>query len=558
MFEGIYSKIAKKLPNGWGIAATDFKIANWRTNDFKFGHFNLPLFKVLKSGLTTHEALAKIARETKWPSEIERVEVQAGFLNFYLNISDVAHVAFSPSKKKAKSKEHWMIEFVGPNTNKPLHLGHLRNAFLGESLSRLAESAGQKVTRTTINNDRGASLAKAMIAAEHWGSEVNQKQKGDHWVGDLYVLFDKKMKNDPSLSNEIQTVVMQWEAGDKKTMALWKKLRDAAMNGQQATLKAIGIRFKKEYFESKLWNKGATLILDGLKKGIFTKDEQGNIIADLEGQKLGQKVVLRANGTAVYATTDVFLAKLRQQDVHPNRLLYVVGGEQDLHFKQLFAILHLLGLDKKTSFEHKSYGIVTLPEGRMKSREGTVVDADDVLEELYNLAAKEIIERHKDLKPAEIKKRSEKIALDAIKYYFLHIAPAHEVHFNSKESITFTGNTGPYLLYTYARAKSILRKKSAPRLSSFKMALNENEQKLIFLLTLCDTTVQNALDKRDPSEVAQYLYELAAAFNEFYHSNKVIGVGGDLEKMRLGLVAAAAKMLHNGLALLGIETIEEM
>ena len=554
MLNKLYGKIIKKLPAAWDITLADFKIANWRVNDFRFGHFNLPLFKVLKNGMATHEALVKIASETKWPSEIERVEVQAGFLNFYLKIS----ISMLAQSKQSSLKEHWMIEFVGPNTNKPLHLGHLRNAFLGESLSRLVACRGDKVTRTNIYNDRGASLAKAMIAEECWSNEVNQKQKGDHWVGDLYVLFDKKMKSDPALETEIQKVIMQWEAGDKKILAVWKKLRDAALNGQKETLAKIGIKFNKEYFESKLWDKGAAVILDGLKRGVFKKDEQGNIIADLEAQKLGQKVVLRANGTAVYATTDVFLAKLRQQEVHPNRMLYVVGGEQDLHFKQLFAILRLLGLDKKTVFEHKSYGIVTLPDGRMKSREGTVVDADDILSELNTLATKEITERHKNLKPAEIKMRAGKISLAAIRYYFLHVTPAHEVHFNPQESITFTGNTGPYLLYTYARAKSILRKKSASRFSSFKEQLNESEQKLVFLLMLFDTTIDSAVGKRDPSEVAQYLYELAATFNEFYHAHKVIGVGGDLEKMRLQLVSKTAQVLSDGLKLLGIETIEEM
>ncbi len=570
MLEILYKKIIKKLPTGWQVVTGDFKIANWRVNGLKFGHFNLPLFKALKSGAATHEILSKIATETVWPDEIDHVEVQAGFLNFYLKTAAIAkQVLLKEKKKQSGFGEHWMIEFVAPNTNKPLHLGHLRNAFLGESISRLAESLGHQVTRTTIYNDRGAGLSKAMIAEEHWGSEVNphtypvgvgvnKKQKGDHWVGDLYVLFDKKMKENPALETEIQEKIAQWEAGDKKTLSLWEKLRDAAMAGQKETLAAIGIKFKKEYFESRLWDKGAKLIFDGLKKGVFEKDEQGNIVANLENQKLGKKVVLRANGTAVYITTDVYLAGLRQKETHPDRLLYVVGKEQDLHFKQLFAIVHLLGLDKKTVFEHKSYGIVTLPEGRMKSREGTVVDADDILAELRQLAKSEIKSRYPELKEIEIKKRGEKIALAAIKYYFLHVMSAHQVQFDPKESVSFTGNTGPYLLYTYARAKSILRKvKPSPRFSSDILA-SEEEAKLIFMLALFETIIVAALEARDPSTLAQYLYELAAAFNEFYHLHQVIGSGGELQKARIQLVLKISSVLKAGLEILGIETLEEM
>lgn len=545
------------LPKHFGLAVGDFR-ENWRMENANFGELSLPMFRYLKQG-GNPEIFQKLTAETVWPVLVDRAEFKDGFLNFHLNFRILAREIFATTKKhkKEKTKEQIMIEFVAPNTNKPLHLGHLRNAFLGEALANILKETAGQVIRTTLYNDRGVSLSKAMVAYEQWGKEIKRQKKGDHWVGDLYVSFEQRAKENPALARAVQKYLEQWESGDRRVVALWKKLRDAALRGQKETLRAFGIYFDKEYFESRLWKSGVKLVEDGLRQGLFTHDEQQNVIADLEREGLGKKVVLRANGTAVYVTTDLYLAFLRRKEFPKAKFLYVVGSEQDFAFKQLFAILVKMKLNKN-NFEHVSYGIVTLPEGRMKSREGTVVDADDILDELIRLANEEVRKRFPTLRSKEVMRRSSTIAMAAIKYYFLHVSPKSSLQFNPEESISFTGNTGPYLLYTYARAKSILRKKKSPKQTDSALLKQRAERQLLFLLARYEEVLAEAKSERNPAMLAQYLYDLASVFNDFYHQHPVLTGEPSLQGARLKLVALVSEVLARGLNILGIKVLEKM
>lgn len=548
--------ILKCLPKQFGLAVSDFR-ENWRMENADFGELSLPMFRVLKDG-ANGAILQKLVTETVWPKAVRHAGFESGFLNFHFNFSIMARQVLTEAlPKNKKNKEHTVIEYVAPNTNKPLHLGHLRNAFLGESLARLSEAAGLKTTRTTLYNDRGVPLAKAMVAFLKWGKEIKRHQKGDHWVGDLYVAFEQRAKENPALIEEAQQLVVKWEQGDKKVLALWKKLRDAALAGQQETLAAVDIKFKREYFESQLWDKGADSIKNSLQKKIFELDENKNIVANLENEKLGKKVVLRSNGTAVYITTDIYLVELRLRQLAPTTMLYVVGGEQDLHFKQLFAILRKMKLKHFLKLEHVSYGLVSLPAGRMKSREGTVVDADDILRELELLAMAEIEQRHPELSKKEKMKRSKTIALAAIKYYFLHVTPKNQLQFDPKESVSFIGNTGPYLLYSYARAKSILRKKQSGKLD-FALLEKREEKQLVLLLARYEEVLEQSWRERNSAQLAQYLYDLAGVFNDFYHQHPVLSGEPALRSARLCLVERVSQHLAAGLKLLGIKVLERM
>ncbi|MBU2503925.1 MAG: arginine--tRNA ligase [Nanoarchaeota archaeon] len=560
-------KLLKKALKGKDVSLKDEEILNLievpPSQDM--GDYAFPCFFLSKQ---LHDNPSQIAIELREkignapPTDFEDIQTQGPYINFFVNRKSLARQviwdAITQKKDFGESKlgkgKRTMIEFPSPNTNKPLHLGHLRNMAIGESISRILEFNDEKIIRANMNNDRGIHICKSMVAYKKWGREktpTDKKEKSDHFVGDFYVMFNKKKTK--KLEAEAQEMLQKWEAGDGNTLLLWKLMNGWALNGFKETYKTFGIKHDVNYFESKVYKKGKEMILDGVKEGIFEQAKNGEIKINLEEEKLGEKILLRKDGTSVYIVFDLALAKIKFEDYKLNKSFYVVGNEQDYHFNVLFSILKKLGFEKE--MKHISYGMVNLPTGKMKSREGTVVDADDLIEQVRLLAEKELSKRDK-LSKTELKKRSLIIALAAIKYLLLKVDINKNMLFNPKESVSFEGDTGPYILYSYARASSIMEK--APSVQK-KAEVNELEEKDIALvkkLSQFPEIVESAYKNLNPSLVANYSYQLAQTFNEFYHNCKVIG--SEEEAFRLALVQSFRQVLKNALALIGIETLDKM
>lgn len=504
----------------------------------------------------------KIGTET--PTDFDDIQTHGPYINFFFDRRNMARKSVwetinqgkNYGKNKLGKNKRTMVEFSSPNTNKPLHLGHLRNIAIGESLSRISEFSGEKVIRANLNNDRGIHICKSMLAYDKWGNEKTPYDEGikpDHFVGKYYVMFEKKSKKSKKLLDEAQAMLKRWEEGDKKILMLWKVMNDWALEGFDETYKKFGIAHDVTFFESKIYKKGKEIIDEGIKKGLFHKSKSGEVKIDLKDEKLGEKILLRKDGTALYIVQDLALAKIKFNDYKLDKSYYVVANEQEYHFKVLFSILEKLGFHKK-DLKHISYGMVNLPEGKMKSREGTVVDADDIIEKVRFLAEKELRKREK-LSSEELEKRSLAVALAAIKYMLLKIDIKRNMMFDPKKSISFEGDTGPYLLYSYARASSIMRKSPQPKKFEIKN-LEKVELELVQKILQFEPTVKKAYETLSPSLIANFSYELSKIFNEFYHACPVIGAAD--EPFRLALVEAFRTVLKNALHLLGIKTLEEM
>lgn len=490
------------------------------------------------------------------------IQTKGPYINFFVNRKSLARMvvwdAIMKNKNFGKNKigkgKHSMVEFCSPNTNKPLHLGHLRNMALGESISRILEQSGEKVTRANLNNDRGIHICKSMLAYKKWGNEKTpsgKKIKPDHFVGDFYVLFNKKKTK--KLDQEAQEMLKKWEQGDKEALLLWKLMNNWVNEGFKQTYNKFGIKFDTEFYESKIYKKGRESIMQGVKEKVFEKTKSGEVKINLEDQGLGEKILLRKDGTSLYITQDIALAKLKFEKYKIDKSLYVVGNEQEYHFKVLFSVLKKLGFEKK-EMEHISYGMVNLPQGKMKSREGTTVDADNLIDDVKKIAEKELLKKGKLSKP-ELEKRSTVIALAAIKYFLLKVDISKNMMFNPKKSVSFDGDTGPYILYSYTRASSIIKK--APQEKKFEIYdLEDEEIKLIKKLSQFPEVVENSWKNLNPALIANYSYKLAQTFNEFYHSCKVIG--SKEESFRLALVQSFRQVLKNSLYLLGMDVLEEM
>ncbi len=534
--------------------------------DSSNGDYSFPCFvlsKIIKEN--SHEiAMDIVSRIGTPPEEISDIQSVGPYVNFFINkklesISLMNEIKRKKDKfgKLEKNKQTIMVEFPSPNTNKPLHLGHLRNMAIGESISRIAEANGFNVKRVNLNNDRGIHICKSMAAYIEYATndKPTKKRKGDHLVGDFYVKFNEKSKKNKELEILSHRLLQKWEEGDKEVRRLWKDMNKWALDGFKETYKKFGIKFDKEYFESEIYKKGKDIILEGLKKEIFKKGKAGEIKLDLKKQKLGSKVLLRSDGTSLYMTQDIYLAKKKFEDYNLDESIYVTGNEQEYHFKVLFYILDKLNIADKNKLKHLSYGMVNLPEGKMKSREGTVVDADDLIDDLQELVKKELKKRGK-LSKKEIEERSLKIANSAIKYFLLKVDIKKNMVFNPKESISFDGDTGPYIQYAYARASSILRKVNKKPQLLIPKNLEKKEKELIQKLSNYKKIVLDSYNQMNPAIIANYSYKLAQNFNEFYHECPVMG--SDSESFRLHLVQAFRQVLKNSLDLLGIETLEEM
>ncbi|MBS3170444.1 arginine--tRNA ligase [Candidatus Woesearchaeota archaeon] len=532
----------------------------------ELGDIAFPCFKLSSIYKKNPIEIAKeLESKIKITKDLEKIKATGPYLNFFLEKSNLAIEVIKKILKEKekfgteKNKQTIMIEFPSPNTNKPLHLGHLRNMSLGESVSRILEHKGNKIIRANLNNDRGVHICKSMYAYEKWGKNKtpeSEKIKSDHLIGDYYVMFSKAAKENPALEEEAQKILQKWESGDKKTIALWKKMNKWAFDGFKETYKLFGIKHDKQYYESEIYGQGKELAQEGLNKNIFIKKDNA-IIADLTDEKLGEKVILRADGTSIYITQDMYLAILKDKEYKLDGSIYVVANEQDYHFQVLFTILKKFGYKFTKNLHHLSYGMVELPEGRMKSREGTVVDADDLILETQKLAKTEIKKRFPKLSEKELNIRSLKIALSAIKFMLLKTDHVKNIIFNPNEAISFEGDTGPYIQYSYARASSILKKsKKKPEIKLTSKILKEKEILLIKKLAEFPEVIENAQRNLSPSIISNYTLELAHIFNEFYHQTKVLD--SENEIFLLALVESFRIVCKKSLYLLGIETVEEM
>ncbi len=518
--------------------------------------FALPCFSFSKNPVEEAKKLAeKFSKKIGKNSLIKEIKAQGPYVNFYVNNKVLASSVIKEILKNerygsGKNKGRVMVEYSAPNSNKPLHIGHLRNDSIGMSISRILEYSGFKVIKANLINDRGIHICKVMVAYEKWDGKKHGK--GDKFVGNLYVMFEKNKT--PSLEEKAKEFLKKWEQGDKKTRALWKKLNSMAIKGIKQTYKKFGSEFDVWFFESEFYNKVEPIIQLGLKKGIFKRIGEKGIIAVLEKYGLPNKIVIREDGTSVYIANDLALTKHKFEKFKLDKSIWCVAYEQNLYFKQLFKIFELLGFKWAEKCHHLSYGLVNLPSGRLKSREGNVVDADDLIDEMTKLALKEIKKRYKNLSKKECDKRAKEIALASIKFFFLKNEPLKDMLFDPEKAISFEGNTGPYLQYTYARAKSILRKSDKKAL--IKGELNENEFEIIKKLSLFPLIVKRSAENLKPNYLVNYLLELAMMFNEYYHSTKVIGSPN--EEIRLSLIQCIANVIKKGLWLLGINVLEEM
>ncbi len=532
----------------------------------ELGDYAFPCFVLVKIyKKNPNEIAQEIARKIK-SKYFEKIEVKGPYINFFIDKKILAETILKKIIKekddfgKRKIKEKVVIESPGPNTNKPLHIGHARNIILAQSIKKILEFYGGEVKLSDIINDRGMHICKSMLAYEKFGENLTPekvKKKSDHFVGDFYVKYSEEEKKNPQIKEEVEECLRKWESNDKKTLSLWKKMNSWALKGFGETYKKFDLKIDKTYFESKVYKDGKKIVLEQLKKEKLKKKQDGAIYADLKTKGLGEKIVLRTDGTSIYITQDIGLAVLRKKEMKFDRMIYVVANEQDYHFQALFEILKMFGYKWANKLRHLSYGLVHLESGRMKSREGTVVDSDDLISELQNLALKEINKRFPELSEKEKSHRAESIAMSALRYYFLKVEKEKDITFKPEESISFEGNTGPYLLYTYARAKSILRKANYKQKNKFTIPdLDNSEKALIFQLNLFPEIVVKASSLLSPNLIANYAYQLSQTFNEFYHKEKVIG--SEKEAFRLALVSVFSKVLKNSLALLYISTIENM
>ncbi len=559
------------------------------------GNLTLVVFPFLKSSHKNPEATAQEIGEylVKNNQEISSFNVIKGFLN--LVISPVCWIQQLESidkdveygtKSQAPDAQLVMVEYSSPNTNKPLHLGHVRNNLLGFSISEILKANGYKVVKTNIVNDRGIHICKSMLAWQKWGNGVTPEssgKKGDHLIGDFYVLFDKHYKQElsdlqrkgmskeeaeaaSSLMTEAREMLRKWEAGDKEVREVWRMMNEWVYAGFDETYKRLGVDFDKIYYESETYLEGKEKVLEGLEKGIMYKKEDGSVWADLTQEGLDHKLLLRSDGTSVYMTQDIGTAKLRFIDYPIDKMVYVVGNEQNYHFQVLSILLNKLGFKWGKDLVHFSYGMVELPEGKMKSREGTVVDADDLMEEMINTARETSAELGKldNCTPEEAEAISRIVGLGALKYFILKVDPRKNMTFNPKESIDFNGNTGPFIQYTHARICSVLRKAAEAGINFEKtdtssVIPNEKEIALIQNLAEFPSVVSEAGKLFSPALIANYVYDLVKEYNQFYHDFSILREENEaLRAFRLMLSANVAKVVKTGMGLLGIEVPDRM
>lgn len=531
--------------------------------DKTLGDFSLPCFflaKIYKKN--PNQISQELSKKISKPRGISHIKVVGPYINFYIDPIFVLKQTLSkkPNKQElniGKSKKI-MVEFSSPNTNKPQHLGHLRNNLLGQSISNILTKTNHKVIRASIINDRGIHICKSMLAYMLWGQNKKPNKKPDHFVGEFYVMYEKNAKQNPDLDKKIKELLIKWEQGDKKTILIWKKLNSWVYQGFKQTYNDFDITFDKVYYESNIYKKGKQIIYSELKKQTFEKKD-GAIIADLSKYNLPEKVLIRSDGTSLYVTQDIYLALLRFKEYNPQKIIYVVANEQELRFKQLFAILDLINKGKYTQkLYHLSYGYISLPQGRMKSREGTIVDIDTLLRDLIELSKKELLKRNK-LNKKQLEYKAKIIALSAIRVFFLKYDPSTDFVFNPESSISFEGETGPYILYTYARINSILKqRKQTKKQAKYNLLTTPEEIDLASHLFTLNQTIIKASNELKPSIIIRYILLLCQKTNEFYQKYPVLKAKQDLRIARLALLQKIKESLQETLDLMNIKYLEKM
>lgn len=599
----ISSSVIQAVKELYGADITENMVQLQKTKREFEGSLTLVVFPFLKISRQKPEATAEAIGN--WLVEncehVERFNVVKGFLNLVL-----AQQSWIKLLNAINADEHYgerkagadaplvMIEYSSPNTNKPLHLGHVRNNLLGWSLAQIMEANGNRVVKTNIVNDRGIHICKSMLAWLKWGNGETPEssgKKGDHLIGDYYVAFDKhyreevkeleakyvaegmdaeeaekKAKDEAPLIKEAHEMLVKWEHNDPEVRALWEKMNSWVYAGFDETYKALGVGFDKIYYESQTYLEGKAKVEEGLKKGLFFRKEDNSVWADLSDEGLDQKLLLRSDGTSVYMTQDIGTAEMRFNDYPIDKMIYVVGNEQNYHFQVLSILLDRLGFKWGKELVHFSYGMVELPNGKMKSREGTVVDADDLIAAMIDDARRtsEELGKFADMSAEERAEVARIVGMGALKYFILKVDARKNMLFNPEESIDFNGNTGPFIQYTYARIRSILRKAEAqgitlPETFSGNVNLSVKESELIQKMNEYGAAVRQAGIDYSPSGIANYCYELTKEFNQFYHDFSILGADTEDEKiLRLLIAKNVAKTLKNGMRLLGIEMPERM
>ena len=577
----------------YGVELTEKDVQLQETRKEFAGDLTVVVFPFTRYSRKSPEETAKELGEYLKQNieEVETYNVIKGFLNVVISSAYWIEVLNDVAKEekygyaKEPSGKTYMIEYSSPNTNKPLHLGPIRNNFLGWSVSEIQKANGHNVIMVNLVNDRGIHICKSMIAWEKFANGATPEStgtKGDHFVGDYYVRFDKEYKaqikelieqgkteeeakKEAPILLEAQEMLRKWEAGDEKVVSLWRTMNDWVLKGFDETYKMMGISFDKVYFESQTYKKGRDLVLKGLADGVLYRKDTGSVWADLTGDGLDHKLLLRDDGTSVYMTQDIGTAYDRFNEFNMDQEIYVVGNEQNYHFQVLSLVCKKLGFDWADKIKHLSYGMVELPEGKMKSREGTVVDADDLIDEMIHTArtTSEELGKLDGYTKEEAEEVYRKVALGALKYFILKVDPKKTMMFNPKESIDFNGNTGPFIQYTYTRIKSVLRKAEEAGVKivpgDIHTALTEKEQNLVKLIAKLPAVVKEAGDNYSPALIGNYAYELAKEFNQFYHDYSILKEENEkVRNLRLLLARQCSVAIQNAMGMLGIEMPERM
>ena len=587
--------VAEAVKALYGIDAAPSSIVPQATRKEFEGNLTVMVFPFVKAARKAPEAVGQEIGEwlTANVPAVDRFNVVKGFLNIVITptywntvLADIEAQPDFGIRPVTDESPLVMVEYSSPNTNKPLHLGHLRNILLGYSLSKILAACGNKVVKTNIVNDRGIHICKSMLAWQKWFDGRTPEQagvKGDHLVGDCYVAFDKHLKEeikalkeaDPTLDDEKATaastlmaeardMLRRWEAGDPEVRALWKRMNQWVYDGFDATYARLGVGFDKIYYESETYLEGKEKVLEGLEKGVLFRKDDGSVWADLADEGLDQKLLLRSDGTSVYMTQDIGTAKLRFRDYPIDKMIYVVGNEQNYHFQVLSILLDRLGFSWGKDLVHFSYGMVELPNGKMKSREGTVVDADDLMAKMVEIAAEvsDSLGKLDGLSEAERADIAETVGLGALKYYLLKVDPRKNITFNPEESIDFNGNTGPFIQYTYARIRSVLRRSEEAGFSRADYSAvvpNEKETGLIQRLADFPGVVAEAGRSYSPALIANYVYDLVKQYNQFYHDCSILREeDAAVCSLRLAISDAVARTVRTGMDLLGICVPERM
>ncbi len=588
----IAQAVARAVNALYGVETDPSSIVPQTTKKEFEGNLTVVVFPWVKAARKAPEAVGKEIGDWLVDNEpaVNRYNVIKGFLNIVIEptyfTSMLRHISETPdygTVPVTPESPLVMVEYSSPNTNKPLHLGHMRNNLLGYSLSQILKACGNRVVKTNIVNDRGIHICKSMLAWKKWGEGATPEstgKKGDHLIGDFYVLFDKHYKAeikklmDEGMSQEeaekasplmleAREMLRRWESKDPEVRGLWEMMNNWVYAGFDATYKRLGVDFDKIYYESDTYLEGKEKVLEGLEKGIMYRKDDGSVWADLTDAGLDHKLLLRSDGTSVYMTQDIGTAKLRYQDFPIDKMIYVVGNEQNYHFQVLSLLLDRLGFKWGKDLVHFSYGMVELPEGKMKSREGTVVDADDLMDEMIEGAREVSAERGKgDFTPGEADEIARIVGLGALKYFLLKVDPRKNMTFNPKESIDFNGNTGPFIQYTYARIRSVLRKAADAgyRPEGYDAVVpNDKEISLIQHLADYPSVVAEAGRSYSPALIANYVYDLVKEYNQFYHDYSILNEADEaVRSMRLALSAEVAEVVKSGMSLLGIEVPERM